>query len=497
MKNSLDYRGKVAFVTGAASGIGLATAQAFPTQHHSTCGAQSRRRRKDPFMRCTSVVLGGMLAIVILSAAQAADRFESPKQRTGKEVTTITSNDFLKPAGALKSGVSIANAAPTVDFMYYPGQTYAGDPWSVWGDGSAENGKYYSAIGDHLSPKGSPYVYEYDSATKKLRVLVCVRKFLESSGSIPESMYYTPGKIHGRVDLGSDGWLYYSTHRGSPGTTNDAHGYLGDWILRTNPTSGETEVVATHPVAKHCIPCSVLDPERMIFYGGTAAGKDAPEQKVQFFAYDIKRNKLLYSGPDGPARYMFLARSTGIVYYVPGGEGYAGPLMRFDPAKGGPPTPVGGEIGLRSATQETPQGMIYTVSRGPEMTLWSFNTKTEEIKKLDAGLVGKQTYVTSLDVDPTGRYLYYNAGAHGGTEEEGAPLVQYDLKTKQKKVIAFLHPTIQKECGYTPIGTFGSAIDEDGSKLYITWNGHRNGAKSKWDVCALTVIHIPESERVP
>lgn len=419
-----------------------------------------------------------------------------PKLPDGKEVVTDTADEFLKPMGTFKDDVSIAKKAPTVDFMYYPGQDYAGKPWSVWGDGCAVAGKYYSAIGDHLAPRGTALVCEYDAVTKKHRVLVDVSKFLASSGALPAEMNYAPAKVHGRVDIGSDGWLYFSTHRGSPSTTIDKNGYQGDWIFRTHPETGKTEIVATHPVPKHCIPCSVLDPQRLIFYGGTAAGKDAPAQGIQFFAYDTKAKKMLYSGPDGPARYMFFAKSTGKLYFTPGGEGGAAPLMRFDPAKGGAPEKVGAEIGLRAATQETPQGMIYTVSKDPEATLWSFNTKTEEIQKLGSAVVAKQAYIATLDADPTGRYLYYTAGAHGGSETEGTPVVQFDVKTKKKKVIAFLHPFYKEKYGCTLKGTFGSAVDPKGDKIYITWNNTRTTGNA-WDSCVLTVIHIPESERQP
>lgn len=417
-----------------------------------------------------------------------------PKLLDGKEVATETSPEFLKrPTGSLKDDVVIAKTPPTIDFLYYPGQDYPGNPWSVWGDGCATDGKYYSAIGDHLAPKGTALVCEYDAATKKFRILANVSKFLESAGALPGDMNYAPAKVHGRVDLGNDGWLYYSTHRGSPGTTTDKNGYKGDWIFRTHPQSGKTEIVAAHPVPKHCIPCSVLDPERLIFYGGTAAGKDATDKGVQFFAYDIKAKKVLYAGPDGPARYMFFAKSTGRLYYTPGGEGYAAPLMRYDPAKGGPPEKVGGEIGLRAATQETPQGFVYTASKDADATLWSFNTKTEAIEKLGPAAIGKQAYIATLDADPTGRYLYYTAGAHGGSETEGTAVVQYNVQSKQKKVIAFLHPFCKDKYGCTLKGTFGSAIDAKGDKLYVTWNNSRGSGA--WDSCVLTVIHIPASER--
>ena len=82
---------------------------------------------------------------------------------------------------------------------------------------------------------------------------------------------------------------------------------------------------------------------------------------------------------------------------------------------------------------------------------------------------------------------------NGGTELDGCPVVQFDVKTKQKKVIAFLHPFYKDKYGAVLKGTFSSAVDPSGARLYITWNVSR-GSKA-WDCCALTVIHIPESER--
>ena len=44
-----------------------------------------------------------------------------------------------------------------------------------------------------------------------------------------------------------------------------------------------------------------------------------------------------------------------------------------------------------------------------------------------------------------------------------------------------------------PRGTYSVALDAKGETLYITWNCSR-GTKV-WDSCALTVVHIPASER--
>ena len=453
-------------------------------------------------MRFAAVAAGLVVTLLCLTAAaDPAAQKQKPKAKDvpypptlpdGKEVVTDTSAEFLKPAGTLRKGVAVAKTPPTVDFLYYPGQTYPGRPWSNWGDSLAVGDKYYASIGDHLAPNGNAFVYEYDPATKKFRQLVDVRKVL----NLPEG-HYTPGKIHGRLDMGSDGWLYFSTHRGSPSVTNDKYHYKGDWIFRCHPETSKTEIVVQAPVSKHCIPNSVLDPKRLIFYGGTAAGSGGEEDGIQFFAYDTKARKLLYSGPDGPSRYMIFAASTGRIYYVQG-KTSVGQLMRYDPAAGGPPVKVPGTIGIRAATQETPQGVVYSVSqgrKGEEATLYAFDVKTEQVQDLGPAAAGNQGYIASLDADPTGRYLYYTAGAHGGTELDGCPIVQFDVKTRQKKVIAFLHPFYQQKYGCTPKGTYSTAVSPTGDKLYVTWNASR-GSRA-WDCCALTVIHIPEAERRP
>ena len=424
-----------------------------------------------------------------------------PMLPDGQRIVTDNSEAFLKPTETIDREVLISKTAPTVDFLYFPRQDYEGKPWSNWGDSLAINGKYYASIGDHRSVRtangdpnliGNAFVFEYDPAKKTFRELVEVRKLL----NLPEG-HYVPAKIHGRLDMDDEGWLYFSTHRGDTSVTVDQFHYQGDWIIRVHPSGGQAEVLACGPVPKHCIPNSVLDPKRKIFYGGTASG-DKSDSRVRFFAYDVAKRKTIYDGPDGPARYMIFAKSTGKIYYTPGKEDMIGPLVRFDPDQPGPPTPIKAELGLRSATQETPQGIVYTVSKGSkagESLLFAFNTKTETAEVLGPAQVGSMNYITTIDADPTGRYLYYIPGAHGGSEKDGSAVVQYDVKTKTRKVIAFLHPFYQEKFGVTLAGTFSSAVDPDGSKLYINWNANRGGRV--WDCCALTVIHIPESERRP
>ncbi len=420
------------------------------------------------------------------AAAEAAGL--PPVLPDGKAVMTFTSPDLLRPPTTIDE-VEVAQTPPVVDFLYYPGQDYEGNPWSNWGDGVATPGRYYSAIGDHRAPGGNAFVYEYDAATKTLQQIVDLRELLD----MPDGRY-TPGKIHSRIDIGADDRLYFSTHRGSTRVTTDEYGYEGDWIVRHNPATGRTEAIAHGPVGKHCIPCSVLDPDRLIFYGGTAAG-DRNDKRIKFFAYDVQRRKLLYSGYDGPGRYMMFSKSTGSVYFVPGLEGR---VFRYHPDQDAPVS-LDVEMGIRAATQETRQGYIYAVSKG-DAVIYRFDTKTEEAERIGSAPVATQTYITSIDADPTGRYLYYVPGAHGGSEKDGTPVVQFDVKTRRRKVIAFLHPVLKEKVGYTPLGTFSTAVSPSGDKLYITWNGNLGGSKRgrlTWDACALTVLHIPAGERQP
>jgi hypothetical protein len=85
----------------------------------------------------------------------------------------------------------------------------------------------------------------------------------------------------------------------------------------------------------------------MILYCGTATGKDAPNQKIQFFALDVKNRKILKIADDGPTRTLIFSESTGRVFWQ--GKMYDPETNKISPAN----VPH-----VRSATQETPQGIV-------------------------------------------------------------------------------------------------------------------------------------------
>jgi hypothetical protein len=414
-----------------------------------------------------------------------------PLLRDGSTSASVEGDELLRIADGveLAEGVVVASEAPRVDLVIYPGQDYPGKPWSNWGEGVVAGGVFYSGIGDHLAPAGNAFLYAYREEEGELERLLDLRKLL----ALPEG-HYSPGKFHTALGVGRDGWIYAATHRGSTRTTVPENHFEGDWIVRQHVEDGRSEIVVQAPVAGHCIPSGLLDPERLIYYGATVPGHDGVAGGTWFFAYDIGAGEVIYADADGPARGMALAGSSGRIYYVAGAG--AGRLMRFDPAEPGGVVGLGEIGGLRAASGESVDGAIYFVDQGREGTatlLYRLDTADESVLELGPVAVGGQQYITSLAIDPLGKFLYYVPGAHGGAERDGSAVVQYDLRSGVRKVVAFLHPTFGERHGLALRGCYGVSISEDGDRLYLIWNASRGG--KVWDCCALTVVHLPEGER--
>jgi hypothetical protein len=96
--------------------------------------------------------------LVLLSlpaTAVASDPEFAPRLPSGRAVVTHSTDAFLSRPEGLDPAVDVATTHPEMDFLYYSEQDYPGNPWSVWGDGLAADGEYYSAIGSS-STAGRP-----------------------------------------------------------------------------------------------------------------------------------------------------------------------------------------------------------------------------------------------------------------------------------------------------------------------------------------------------
>ena len=495
-------------------------------------GKQAMARGSHPWLsRCLG---GGFFLLVLTALAMCLSDpalfsqqvpWVAPSLPGGRKRVVYSSPELvMKPFYVGKvEGFSVAMHPPTVIFSYLPGQDYrprGADPvWSHWGQGIVINGKYYLGYGDHDL---TGHIVEWDPETGESRVVVDVTKFL----NLPKE-YYTPGNLHSYLTLGKDGWLYYSTGDEIP----EAYIYNGDWILRTRPETGKTEIVAQGPAGPYSVPNGFADPKRMIFFG-------TGEQQAVFFAYDLVNRRLLYKSPlgEGADRGMPYAESTGRIYYrgnwlepfrkrldnllpeVDDLFGRENPhpwgIMRRWDVKSGKVIEIKTECNPRAAAPESREGAVWIASNDGK--LWKLDVATETFTPVANLAVMSQSYITSLVMDSTGRYLYYSPGAHGTACNNGTPIFQYDVKTGRVKAICFLTPaTLTMGAGFVCAGTYSMALSEDDSTLFATWNGFRPAfpdlvggvepsgvirswwPSRSWDVCAVTAIRIPPEERIP
>jgi hypothetical protein len=145
-----------------------------------------------------------------------------------------------------------------------------------------------------------------------------------------------------------------------------------------------------------------------------------------------------------------------------------------------------------------PDGLFWGVSSNGQ--LFTFDPEKEEVLSKGYNWPGEQRYTASMDRSPGGRYVYYAPGAHGAGYLDGSPVVQYDTRTGQKKVLAFMFPYYYEKYGYTPGGTFSIRLDNKGERLFILWNGafveHKPGQESDtFGQCSVMVVNIPTNER--
>jgi hypothetical protein len=121
--------------------------------------------------------------------------------------------------------------------------------------------------------------------------------------------------------------------------------------------------------------------------------------------------------------------------------------------------------------------------------IFSFDPKSNKIKTVTTAWVDSP----GMDVLPDGKFLYFVPGGHGPSS--GTPLIQVNLADGSQKVIAFLHETLWKKTGFNLGGTYCVQASDDGSTVYIGFNGKEGDMKKAWGQLAFVAVHIPPSER--
>jgi sugar lactone lactonase YvrE len=370
--------------------------------------------------------------------------------------------------------------------------------WSCWGDIClASDRKVYVGIGDHGDDAGGDarcFLYQWDPATKVLKQVVDVNSLLPRTQ--PHSRW---SKMHAKIDEGPDGMIYFSAtlndgNRAGKENFHWSEQTPGGQLYRYDPKTGKAEIFASLP-AKRCTATSLLDRERNLWWCNLEAGEGGA-----LFALDLATRKPIFQAKDGSMgfnRNFALARD-GAIYF-----NGADALWKYDP-KTNDITRLkstwGDSPGMRCSTAETKQGEIYGITHKTTL-LFRYRPASDELTLLGPSwLSGSYTAVCVLSPDE--RFVYYLPGAHGGAFKDGTPVVQYEIATGQRKVLAFLAAACEKELNYVPAGTYGIKISADGGTLYVNFNGHpadairpANIKPIGFGLTAFAAIQIPPSER--
>jgi len=155
---------------------------------------------------------------------------------------------------------------------------------------------------------------------------------------------------------------------------------------------------------------------------------------------------------------------------------------------------------MRSSTREARDGSVYGTTQGTGQ-LFRYRPARDELEMLGPAWQ-RGDYVTVCELSPDERFLYYLPGAHGGAFRQGTPVVQYEIATGRRKVLAFLARAFEQAHNYVPAGTYGMKVSADGGTLYVNFNGHAaDGTRpahmrpNGFALCSFAAIHIPASER--
>ena len=446
---------------------------------------------------------------------------------TGR-VVVDKDRSMLKPldhiAGFKGKCLTIAKTPPTVEFGVIPATPrFFPEPpddhhmafWANWGQAAyyLPTDTFYASIGDNGSYDSHLYIVNYDPKTKTIGLSAEINEALGRTNDV-----FSEGKIHGCLDFLDGPYLWFCTYWSKypeVKETDWATGYKGGHIMAYNVETQEFFDFGV-PMLRASWPGSRIDTKRRMLY---AIGYDC-----EFLAWDIEEQKVNWAGnlPDGMIwsnRVFLIDEPTGKVFTSnqhPSNKGHC--FIRYEPDKNKftlteAAMPVLQAIGDQPAkdnatnmraitTERGPDGLYYGVTHDGE--LFSFEAESETVTDLDFNWPGEERYTTSIALSPGGRYLYYVPGAHGQGDQDGSPVMQYDLKTGQRKVLAFMEPYYFNKYGYTPSGAFSIKLGPKGERLFICWNGafykqeNKVGDKRKslFRHNSIMLLHIPESERM-
>lgn len=424
-------------------------------------------------------------------------------------VVTIRSDQFLDvPASVQKwrheDGAAefvVAGEPPVVDLAFH------GDLgpdainrrlWSSWGDiAIAKDGRVYCGIGDHgKDAEGDArcFIYCWNPETKSLQQIVDMNKVVPPRPGQPAW-----SKVHAKIDEGPDGKIYFNATLNA-GSRAGSEQYQwneqlpGGQLYQYDPETGKTVVFASLP-PKRCSATSRLDRARNIWWCNLEAGDgDA------LWGLDLTTRQPVFQSEDGTVAFNrnFILTADGSILF--NGEGGVWEYDAVEKKLWRTGADFGDAPGMRASTRESRAGIVFGSTHSTH-ELFRYDVARHEVKFLGPNWLTGQ-YTTVMVLSPDERFVYYLPGAHGKAFLHGTPVVQLDVATGRRKVLAFLADTMAEQIGYVPGGTYGIKLSADGGTLFVNFNGHPvDGMRPSrlrpigFGLCSFAAIHIPQSER--
>jgi hypothetical protein len=339
------------------------------------------------------------------------------------------------------------------------------------------DGRFLSAIGDHLGQDGNSYVYEYLPESGSLTLVADVLSYADHQ---PGAWGY--GKIHGQMVLGPCGETYFSTYWGDRDELTFGGSYRGDLLFRLDPEVTSIANLGV-PVEGYGIPSLAGWAEGGLLYG-EAVDPLAESNSGPFFAYDIDRGEVVFRDDD-PApvgfRNVAVDAKGGAYYSVTGGR-----LARYDPERGetADAYQVPGER-LRASTRPAPDGTVYAVFEDPDE--FFALEPSGSLRPLGTA----RGYTASLALHPDGDRFFYVPEAHGGSWEQGTPLIAVDTQTGEQTVVVELNPLAEDHLGLRLGGSYNVAVDPSGRVVYVGMNAGSVESDETFGEVALFIVHLP------
>lgn len=424
----------------------------------------------------TAIILLSVLGILGISISlwlKYTTRTSSPTftyPPTNSKMVTNNSREFLQGNA---QGAKVAQTPPTIDFglVDINAQRY-GTEYGAWGNVVyGPDGKYYFGFGDHSSSQGGQdgsLLVSYDPKTKKHEILLFSKDLFGPKGE---------GKWHGRPDIDpSSGDMYLI-------------GFYHGHVVHYNIYTKQVKDLGA-PVPDSGWPEYTWDWQRQRLYG-------VGDGRGSILVYDTQSKRVIHQGQpvdaltgkpfEWDSRARLLDRETGNLY----GTDSSNHLVKYDPAtnkfvilKSMLPSR------LRAWTnQKDLDGAFWIFD--DQGDVYKFYPKQDQVEYKRKNWGSKGWYTAFLERSPDGHYLYYSLSSHASSQ--GEPIIQYNTRTNQIKVIAFLANYYASVHHYQTTKIYGGALSPDGSSLFVVSNGNIvNGPR----IPSMFDIHIPASERV-